>query len=303
LKRKAKWELINAQDGLPSNVVFYGTIDLSIDATYHATGVMNTGTVQLPSGFVFEQRVGYGFEPGPILEGTSNASYHIRKRAIATVTGVRPVCSRGDFTPTATGTTVVVDQRVPPMVTPPDSTTFSVFQIQNLTRFLSELKSHSDKVSAFLWQESSRADKMLLTNYQPSPQISRQSEDVVQVLNKIIDGPCIYENVRFQGILLRPETSSLLKEQPKGAKLAHLNRLLLEDAFPAELMPAPRPSAYVVQNGVEWLSMEKAREAYMKPPPVVPKRSSKVTIVFYASVLSLSAVFLFLLNRRNPRRV
>jgi len=303
LKRKAKWELINGQDGLPSNVVFSGTIDLPIDATYLATGITNTGTIQIPSGFVFEQRIGYGFAPGPILHGTSNVSYHIRKRAIASVTGVRPVCSRGDLSPSAAGTTLVIDQRVPPTVTPPDSTTFAVFQIQNLTRFLFKLRSHSDKVSAFLWQESSSADQMLLTNYQPSIKISKESQDLVQVLNKFIEGPCIYENARFKGIALRPETANLLNQKPKGSRLAHLNRLLLEDAFSAELMPAPRPSAYMVQNGVEWLPVEKAKEVYMKPPSPPQKRSSTVTMVFYGIMFSVTAVFLFFLSRLKKMRL
>jgi len=34
---------------------------------------------------------------------------------------------------------------------------------------------------------------------------------------------------------LRPETAELIKQSPTGLNLVHLNRLLLEDAYPLEL--------------------------------------------------------------------
>ncbi len=58
---------------------------------------------------------------------------------------------------------------------------------------------------------------------------------MVQVLNKIIGEPSIDQDKRFQGILLRPETTDLRKGSPAGPGLSRLNRLLLEDAYPLEL--------------------------------------------------------------------
>jgi hypothetical protein len=47
----------------------------------------------------------------------------------------------------------------------------------------------------------------------------------------------IYDSERFSGSRLRPETEELLNSKgiEKGEETTRLNRLLLEDAYPAEL--------------------------------------------------------------------
>ena len=56
-------------------------------------------------------------------------------------------------------------------------------------------------------------------------------------LNSIIHGPSLYDAQGFAGVTLRPVTKSLLDQKPRDTGLARLNRLLLEDAFPAEILP------------------------------------------------------------------
>ena len=51
----------------------------------------------------------------------------------------------------------------------------------------------------------------------------------------MVGGKSIYEPERFQGIRLRHETTNLMGQSPTVVNLARLNRLLLEDAYPAEL--------------------------------------------------------------------
>jgi hypothetical protein len=153
-------------------------------------------------------------------------------------------------------------------------------------------------VSAFLWQTLSNETQVSLTNTPTSAKEAFQVRDVVlEVLNKAIRGSCIYETNRFKGISLRSETINLLSQSPTGDKLAHLNRLLLQDAYPVELAPATHLSAYVVQDGVEWLPVEKAKQVYMKPPGPPQKPSHRVAVVFYISMLSVSAVFFFFMIR------
>ena len=125
LKRPAKWELINGPGSLPSSVGFWRNA-WETDATYGATGVTNAGGVQIPSGFVFEQRVGAGFAPGASQAGDSPATYRVRKRAVATVTAVRATCSRSDLLPEAKGPTVVFDERQAPAVTQTASSTYDI---------------------------------------------------------------------------------------------------------------------------------------------------------------------------------
>lgn len=124
LKLKAKWELINGPGSLPMNVVYLGKdLGMPTNATYTATGVTNAGTIKIPSGFVFELRFGNRFStlfaPGPITPGESTPAYRIHKRAVATVTAVRPYCSRRDLSPTATGLTIVIDERPTNYLTQP----------------------------------------------------------------------------------------------------------------------------------------------------------------------------------------
>src|ERR1019366_1667264 len=58
---------------------------------------------------------------------------------------------------------------------------------------------------------------------------------MVDNLNRLIAGPSLYDPALFQDVVLRPETDELRKSSPKGAELARLNRMLLEDAYPREL--------------------------------------------------------------------
>jgi MFS family permease len=53
---------------------------------------------------------------------------------------------------------------------------------------------------------------------------------------KLMKGPSLFEAQRFAGVLLSGETKQLLAQAPQGGGLVRLNRCLLEDAFPAELL-------------------------------------------------------------------
>jgi hypothetical protein len=117
-----------------------------------------------------------------------------------------------------------------------DSSTFSVHEIRDLSMIVDRLRQQSDPVSSFLWQKLSNSDQEILMNYQPSPQSSDQATSViVQYLNVIAGGHCIYQRERFEHILLRDEAIDLKNLLPKGPDLVRLNRLLLEDAYPQEL--------------------------------------------------------------------
>lgn len=58
-------------------------------------------------------------------------------------------------------------------------------------------------------------------------------------LNKIIEGPLIYDPKRFEGIALSQEVKQLRLHNPRGQDLVSLNRLLLADAYPTELQRRP----------------------------------------------------------------
>ena len=72
--------------------------------------------------------------------------------------------------------------------------------------------------------------------------------DLVKELNGVIGGPSIYDRARFVGVALRAETEQLLRKNPSGWELARLNKLLLEDAYPAELVKSVA-TGWVVKDG------------------------------------------------------
>jgi peroxiredoxin Q/BCP len=117
-----------------------------------------------------------------------------------------------------------------------DSSTFSADEIKDLSGLIDRLKGQSDPASAFLWKSLAKPEQSLLRSYQPTSPGSKEAQEVVvQALQKIMGGPSIYKIKRFKGVSLRPETTELIKQSPTGIKLVRLNRLLLEDAYPAEL--------------------------------------------------------------------
>ena len=59
---------------------------------------------------------------------------------------------------------------------------------------------------------------------------------LIEDLNKIITGQLIYEPGRFAGINLRPQTKELLARVEQDEDIARLNRLLLEDTYPREIL-------------------------------------------------------------------
>jgi phage tail-like protein len=58
---------------------------------------------------------------------------------------------------------------------------------------------------------------------------------VLRELNHLLESTPLYTQARFSGIALRPETRALVGQNPQGARLARLNRQLLEEAFPREI--------------------------------------------------------------------
>jgi hypothetical protein len=112
--------------------------------------------------------------------------------------------------------------------------------ISDPAAFTARLTSGSDAVSVFLrgrLQDSVKAD---LAGYSAS---SANAKAVLSALakdlNQAISGPSIYDPARFRGVVLRPETRQLLRQNPRGRQPARLNKLLLEDAYPGLLAESP----------------------------------------------------------------
>jgi hypothetical protein len=144
---------------------------------------------------------------------------------------------------------------------------FAEDDIVDLPSLASKLKQPADAVSRYLKNQLSAATLEILTSYQgaKSGPVPLQTE-LVNDLNRIIEGHSIYDAQRFAGVVLRRQTQQLLAQNPEGNTTQRLNRLLLEDAYPLELSKKHKKV-----TASRWLAA-----------PVISRRISNGVLVFTA---------------------
>ena len=131
-----------------------------------------------------------------------------------------------------------------------NATSLPVDGITDSSAFAGKLLNGTDAVSVFLRSKLEPLVKADLASYSPSNANAKALlSTLAKDINQVISGPSIYEIARFSQVVLRPETEQLLQQNVYGPQLARLNKLLLEDAYPAELAKSPA-TGWVVKNGV-----------------------------------------------------
>jgi len=111
-----------------------------------------------------------------------------------------------------------------------------------------ELSEKADPVSTFLYGQLDDAAKGSLENIASGDEAKAATSALAKNLNRLIAGPSIFEEKRFANIQLRSETQALCKTASNGSQLSQLNRMLLEDAYPSELVRSQKTS-WVVKDG------------------------------------------------------
>ena len=104
----------------------------------------------------------------------------------------------------------------------------------NLPSFVAKLNRSADAVSTYIKSNLSAPTLAALENYPGANPLLLQT-NLIENLNALIRSKSIYDAQRFAGVTLRPETQKLLALNPQGEALGHLNRLLLDDAYPREI--------------------------------------------------------------------
>jgi hypothetical protein len=95
-----------------------------------------------------------------------------------------------------------------------------------------------DPVSAYVWSKLPTADQAVLSDASSTP--AQQVAALIDGLDSILQaGLPLYDPARFSGVALSPQTYVLLAQDPAGAELVRLNRLLLEDSYRALLRSNP----------------------------------------------------------------
>jgi uncharacterized repeat protein (TIGR04138 family) len=110
---------------------------------------------------------------------------------------------------------------------------FAIGDLKDPKALAERLTQHPDPLSHFLWDRLPGHSRQAVL---ASPQVEQLERALVDGLNGIIKEDSIYREERFAGVALSPETKSLIGLGLSGVLLARLNRLLLEDAFPKEIV-------------------------------------------------------------------
>ncbi len=117
----------------------------------------------------------------------------------------------------------------------------SVADLKDAAALAAKLRQPTDGVSSYiksrLSEESMEGLENLGAQLTGESSSTRLAELLVRDLNKIIAGPLVYEAERFSDATLEEETKRLLDARPARNDLRRLNRRLLQDAYPAELLP------------------------------------------------------------------
>jgi class 3 adenylate cyclase/CHASE2 domain-containing sensor protein len=131
---------------------------------------------------------------------------------------------------------------------------FAPGAINHLRPFAAKLIAKEDPVSTFLSERLDQDTIKALNEYQVSKQVPTNLEAILMTnLNSIISGGPIYNANRFARVALQPVTKALLviKNLPAQA-LPRVNRKLLEDAYPKELLrQEDQPSFWMNYYGPE----------------------------------------------------
>lgn len=110
-----------------------------------------------------------------------------------------------------------------------------IAEFRDPTAFARRLQEGSNGVPQFVWSRLAPTNQAMLTALLDRGRIPAIPPAVLDDLNRLIASGPIYDETRFAGITLSPETKAALAQTPRDAALLKLNRLLLEDAFPGGL--------------------------------------------------------------------
>ena len=122
-------------------------------------------------------------------------------------------------------------------------TTLSVRDLTNIPSLVEKIRQPIREIDSWIAGRLSTSTRAALNKYQDGDvdQVSLRNL-LVNDLNKIIQGSTRYRLQCFDGIALRAETEALKSQNPRGAGMQRLFRLLMADAYPLEISRNPAES-------------------------------------------------------------
>ena len=126
---------------------------------------------------------------------------------------------------------------------------FVAENISNAAALAAQLTSPTDELSKSLRAALPPKARKQLSTANGAELDSGMTAALVRGLNKLAKGPSLYDPTRFPDEILSAQTRDFRDQnpQPKAAKLARFNRLLLGDAYPKQIDTEPKPE-------LDWLA-------------------------------------------------
>ncbi len=113
-------------------------------------------------------------------------------------------------------------------------------ELKDRSSFVLKIKNEVDPLSAYFNSQLSDESRDLLETYTGAEEPSKRLLDnVLSDLNIVLSREAIYRPERFEGIEVNPEAILLMDKYLHKDGYIHMNRLLLEDAYPDEIVQAP----------------------------------------------------------------
>lgn len=166
------------------------------------------------------------------------------------------------------------------------SPVFTADSINDLPALATRLKSHSDGVSAYLWQNFSPSSHEQINAYSPTNTDARFLADtVVAELNLRLRDTNFYDPQRFAGVSLSKPAQRFLAEKSADTDTRKLNRKLLESAYPIELTP----TKLAVLDQYPWLQQRLGRLAKLLPSS---SRTSASNLNIALAILAIPFIML-----------
>jgi len=102
------------------------------------------------------------------------------------------------------------------------------------TRLQNDANLATQPVSQFLWNQFSPEAKLALAR--PDVTTRELKSGLAAELNRILQSAPLYDSTRFASFPISDDAKPLLAKNPTGPELVKLNRLLLEEVYPKEIL-------------------------------------------------------------------
>ncbi len=132
--------------------------------------------------------------------------------------------------------TLVVSNSIVQAIRTSDFGLLQIADLKDPAGLASKLRDAHDPVSEYLKGQLTATTQQLLNGYNsenlPSPELQ---EALITGLNALLSGASLYDSQRFRQVRLTATIQALIAQNPSGADLVRLNRLLLEGVYPMDL--------------------------------------------------------------------